>query len=117
MQAPGRLSGPYGARSNMEDHMAAISIARQTGRSLAAATALVAAVALSAAPTPAEARGGIGTGAAVGIGLGAFALGTAVGSAPYYGGYYGGYGGYGGNRHLSGLGDKHAAAYSPHAGG
>jgi hypothetical protein len=69
------------------------NIATKTGRGLALATALVAAAAFTA-PTPAEAR--IGTGAAIGLGLGAFALGAAVGSAPYYGGYYGGYGGYGG---------------------
>ncbi len=60
--------------------MAIISIAKETGRGLAVAAALVGAVALSA--TPAQAR--VSTGAAVGIGLGAFALGSALGAAPYY---------------------------------
>lgn len=63
----------------------------KTGRGLALATALVAGLAFTAAPQPAHA---LSTGAAVGLGLGAFALGTALGAAPYYGGYYG-YGGYG----------------------
>lgn len=58
------------------------------GRGVALATAIVAGVAFTtAAPQPAQA---FPTGAAVGLGLGAFALGTALGAAPYYGyGYYG----------------------------
>jgi hypothetical protein len=55
------------------------------GRGVALATALVAGVAFTAAPRPAHA---FPTGAAIGLGLGAFALGTALGAAPYYG-YYG----------------------------
>ena len=57
-------------------------------KTLAASTALVAAIGFAAVPQPAHA---LGTGAAVGLGLGAFALGTAIGaSAPYsYPGYYG----------------------------
>ena len=62
----------------------------RTGRTLAFATALVAAIGFTATPKPAQA---LGTGAAVGIGLGALAVGTAIGAAqsPYYGypGYYG----------------------------
>ncbi len=58
----------------------------KVSRGLALATALVAGVAFTAAPRPAHA---FPTGAAVGLGLGAFALGTALGAAPYYGGYYG----------------------------
>lgn len=56
------------------------------GRGLALGTALVAGVAFTAAPRPAHA---FPTGAAVGLGLGAFALGAALGSAPYYGYGYG----------------------------
>lgn len=59
----------------------------KVGRGVALATALVAGLAFTAAPRPAHA---FPTGAAVGLGLGAFALGTALGAAPYYGyGYYG----------------------------
>lgn len=60
----------------------------KVGRGLALATALVAGVAFTAAPRPAHA---LSTGAAVGIGLGAFALGSALGAAPYYGYPYGYY--------------------------
>jgi hypothetical protein len=49
---------------------------------LSAAALVLTGVGLIAAPANA---GGVSPGAAVGIGLGAFALGTAVGSAPYYG--------------------------------
>jgi hypothetical protein len=57
----------------------------RTGRShrLAIAATIVSAVGLAALPQQTQARDGVGTGAAVGIGLGAFALGTAVGAAPY----------------------------------
>ena len=58
----------------------------KVGRGLALATALVAGVAFTTAPQPAQA---FPTGAAVGLGLGAFALGTALGAAPYYGYGYG----------------------------
>lgn len=62
----------------------------RTGRTLAATTAIVAAIGLTAAPKPAHA---LGPAAAVGIGLGALAVGTAIGAGanPYYGypGYYG----------------------------
>jgi hypothetical protein len=59
-------------------------------RRLSAAVLVLAGIGLAAAPANA---GGVSPGAAVGIGLGAFALGTAVGSAPYYGygPYYGPY--------------------------
>jgi hypothetical protein len=59
-------------------------IDKQIRRGLAVAA--VSAVAVLCAGTPAEA--GISNGAAVGLGLGSFALGTAVGSAPYYNPYY-----------------------------
>ena len=63
---------------------------KRTGRGLAIAAAILAAVGLTAAPRPAHA---LSTGAAVGLGLGSFALGTAVGASanPYYnpyGSYY-----------------------------
>ena len=75
--------------------MAAIN--RQTGRGLALVSVLAVGVAFTAPPAKADwhNHGGIGTGAAVGIGLGAFALGSALGAAPYYGGGYYGGGGYG----------------------
>jgi hypothetical protein len=59
-------------------------------RRFSAAALVLAGIGLVAAPAKA---GGVSPGAAVGIGLGAFALGTAVGSAPYYGygPYYGPY--------------------------
>jgi len=71
--------------------MNAITVAKQTGRGLAFAAALVGTAALTA-PTPAQAR--VSDAAAVGIGLGAFALGGALGAgaaygSPYYGGGYG----------------------------
>jgi hypothetical protein len=79
--------------------MAIIEIAKRSGRGLAVAATLVAAVSLTAASGPAHAQhhdGGIGPGAAVGLGLGAFALGTAVGAGaangyPYYAPAYGYY--------------------------
>jgi len=65
----------------------------RTGRGVAA-VAILGAVGIAALSQPAEAR--VSTGAAVGIGVGAFALGTAVGAAPYYNSYYAPYGyGYG----------------------
>src|ERR1700750_3171156 len=68
----------------LEDRQMAIrDIAKNTVRGFAVAT-MVGAVALATTPTPAQAR--VSTGAAVGIGLGAFALGSALGAAPYYGG-------------------------------
>ena len=65
----------------------------RTGRGLAVAAAILAAIGLTTASQPAAA-GGIGPGAAVGIGLGAFALGSAL-SHPYYNPYYYPYGYYG----------------------
>jgi hypothetical protein len=62
----------------------------RTGRRLAMAATILGVAGLAAAP-PAHA---VGTGAAVGIGVGAFALGTAVGAAPYYNPYYAPYGYY-----------------------
>ena len=61
--------------------------AKQLGRGLIVATAIVATGILTT-PSPAQAR--VSDGAAVGIGLGSFALGTAVGAAarPAYGGGY-----------------------------
>jgi hypothetical protein len=63
----------------------------KTGRGLAVAAAILAAIGLTTASRPADA-GGIGPGAAVGLGLGAFALGSVLAN-PYYNpyGYYGGY--------------------------
>ncbi len=74
-------NSPIGADSAI----GANSAIGKVGRGLALATALVAGVAFSAAPRPAHA---FPTDAAIGLGLGAFALGSAVGAAPYYG-YYG----------------------------
>jgi hypothetical protein len=59
------------------------------------AVAILGTLGLTAASQPAQAR--VSTGAAVGIGVGAFALGSAIGAAPYYNSYYApyGYAGYG----------------------
>ena len=74
----------------------------KTGRGLAVATAILAAVGLTTVPRPADAGGGwgwhrggggISAGAAVALGLGAFALGSAL-SHPYYNPYPNGYYGY-----------------------
>jgi len=55
----------------------------KTGRRLAVAAAILAAVGLTTVPRPADAGGGgISPGAAVGIGLGAFALGSVLAN-PY----------------------------------
>ena len=71
----------------------------KTGRGLAVAAAILAAIGLTTVPRPADAGGGSGgggisPGAAVGLGLGAFALGSAL-SQPYYNPYYYPYGYYG----------------------
>jgi hypothetical protein len=70
----------------------------KTGRGLAIATAILAAIGLTTVPRPADAgggRGGISPGAAVGIGLGAFALGSVLANPYYYNPYYYPYGYYG----------------------
>ena len=67
----------------------------KTGRGLAVAAAILAAIGLTTVPRPADA-GGIGPGAAVGIGLGAFALGSVLAN-PYYNNPY--YYPYGYSRH------------------
>ena len=68
---------------------------RKTGRGLAMATAILAAIGLTTVPRSADAGGGgISPGAAVGLGLGAFALGSVL-SHPYYNPYPYGYYGYG----------------------
>ena len=71
----------------------------KTGRGLAVAAAILAAIGLTTVPRPAVAGGGwggggISPGAAVGLGLGAFALGTVL-SNPYYNPSYYPYGYYG----------------------
>jgi hypothetical protein len=71
----------------------------KTGRGLAVAAAILAAIGLTTLPRPADAGGGwggggISPGAAVGLGLGAFALGSVL-SRPYYNPYYYPYGYYG----------------------
>jgi hypothetical protein len=67
----------------------------KTGRGLAGAAAILAAIGLTTVPRPADAGGGgISPGAAVGLGLGAFALGSVL-SQPYYNPYYSPYGYYG----------------------
>ena len=71
----------------------------KTGRGLAVAAAILAAIGLTTLPRPANAGGGwggggISPGAAVGLGLGAFALGSVL-SRPYYNPYYYPYGYYG----------------------
>src|ERR1700724_1011547 len=58
----------------------------KTGRGLAVAAAILAAIGLTTVPRPADA-GGVSPGAAVGIGLGAFALGSVLAN-PYYQPYY-----------------------------
>ena len=55
----------------------------KTGRGLAVAASILAAIGLTTVPRPADAGGGgISPGAAVGIGLGAFALGTVLSHLP-----------------------------------
>jgi hypothetical protein len=71
----------------------------KTGRGLAVAAAILAAIGLTTVPRPADAGGGgISPGAAVGLGLGAFALGSVLANPYYYNpypyGYYGYYGYY-----------------------
>ena len=67
----------------------------KTGRGLAVAAAILAAIGLTTVPRPADAGGGgISPGAAVGLGLGAFALGSVL-SQPYYNPYSSPYGYYG----------------------
>ena len=68
------------------------SFFEKTGRGLAVAVAMLAAIGLTTVPRPADAGGGwggggISPGAAVGLGLGAFALGSVL-SQPYYNPYY-----------------------------
>src|SRR6516164_7974505 len=70
----------------------------KTGRGLAVAAAILAAIGLTTVPRPADAGGGwggggISPGAAVGIGLDAFALGSVL-AHPYYNPYYYPYGYY-----------------------
>src|SRR5215467_7087952 len=71
----------------------------KTGRGLAAAAAILAAIGLTTAPRSADAGGwgggGIGPGAAVGIGLGAFALGSVLANPYAFNPYYAPYGYYG----------------------
>ena len=69
--------------------MKVADLVSRAGRGLMA-VAIFGAVSLAATSDPAEAR--VSDGAAIGIGLGAFALGTAVGGAPYYNSYYAPYG-------------------------
>ena len=71
----------------------------KTGRGLAAAAAILAAIGSATVPRPADAGGGwhgggISPGAAVGLGLGAFALGSALTNPYYYNPYYYSYGYY-----------------------
>jgi len=70
----------------------------KTGRGLAVAAGILAAIGSTTVPRPADAggwgEGGISPGAAVGIALGAFALGSVL-SQPYYNPYYYPYGYYG----------------------
>jgi hypothetical protein len=63
-------------------------LGRAAGRVTVAAASGAIAIGLTAAPQPAHA---LSPGEGVAIGLGALAVGTAIGSAPYYGypGYYG----------------------------
>jgi hypothetical protein len=70
-----------------------------TGRKLAVAAAILAAIGLATVSRPADAGGGwggggIGPGAAVGLGLGAFALGSVLANPYYYNPYPYGYYGY-----------------------
>ena len=64
----------------------------KTGRGVAVAATILAAIGLTAAARPASA---LSPAAGVGIGLGAFTLGSALAN-PYYNGYYYPYGYYGG---------------------
>ena len=74
--------------------MTAVEFFGKTGRKLAIAAAILAAIGLTTVPRLADA-GGIGPGAAVGIGLGAFALGSVLANPYYYNPYYYPYGYYG----------------------
>jgi len=66
----------------------------KTGRGLAVAAGILAAIGWTTTPRPAHAGGGgISPGAAVGIGLGSFALGSVLAN-PYYHPYYYPYGYY-----------------------
>ncbi len=91
-QSTGRLwLNLFAPRSKLQEmQMALGNLFGRTGRALAVAAAILAAVGVTTAPRPAHA---ISSGAAVGLGLGAFALGSVVGSAanPYYNPYYYGY--------------------------
>src|SRR5215469_3317760 len=83
--------------------MTVISFFERTGRGLAVAAAIFAAVGLTTVPRPADAGGGwggggISPGAAVGIELGAFALGSVLANPYYYNPYYSPYGYYGSTR-------------------
>ena len=64
----------------------------KTGRGLAAAAAILAAIGLTTVPRSADAGGwgggGISPGAAVGLGLGAFALGSVLANPYSYNPYY-----------------------------
>jgi len=78
--------------------MTVVRLFGKTGRGLAVAAVILAAIGLTTVPRPADAGGGwggggIGPGAAVGIGLGAFALGSVLAN-PYYNAYYYPYGYY-----------------------
>ena len=73
---------------------------RKTGRGLAVAAAILAAIGLTTVPRPADAGGGwggggISPGAAAGIGLGAFALGSVLANPDAFNPYYSPYGYYG----------------------
>ena len=73
---------------------------RKTGRGLAVAAAILAAIGLTTVPRSADAGGGwsgggISPGAAAGIGLGAFALGSVLANPYAFNPYYSPYGYYG----------------------
>jgi hypothetical protein len=88
-------TAPYGlTRGRVQAPEGYMTVGRffgKTGRGLAVAAAILAAIGLTTVPRPADAGGwgggGIGPGAAVALGLGSFALGSVLAN-PYYRPYY-----------------------------
>jgi hypothetical protein len=88
-------------RQTKEGFMTSGRFFGKTGRGLAIAAAILAAIGLTTVPRPADAGGGwggggggISPGAAVGLGLGAFALGSVLANPYYSNPYYYPYGYY-----------------------
>jgi hypothetical protein len=87
---PSRLTRARGAQRR-KGYMTVDRFFGKTGRRLAVAAAILAAVGFTTVSRPAVAGGGgggISPGAAVGLGLGAFALGSVLANPYYYNPYY-----------------------------